>query len=50
MEETRVELGNLLKSYYSNTLILLISLYIDMVSVGKTFAVDVTCTLMGITY
>ena len=48
MEETRVELGNLLRSYYSNTITLLISVCKDRVRVCKKFVMDVTCTLMGI--
>ena len=48
MEETRVELGYLLRFYYSNTITLLISVCMDMVWVCKKFVMDVTCTLMGI--
>ena len=46
MEETRVELGYLLKSYYSNTLPLLIGYCMNRVWLCKTFVVDVTCTLV----
>ena len=48
MEKTRVEVGKLLKSYYSNTLTLLISKCMDRVWVCQKFVVDVTCTLIGI--
>ena len=48
MEETRVELGYPLRSYYSNTITLLISVCIDRVWVCKKFVMDVTCTFMGI--
>ena len=43
-----VELGYLLKSYYSNTLFLLIACCMDRVWVCRKFVVDVTCTLIGI--
>ena len=48
MEETRVELGYLLKSYFSNTLTLLISYSMDRVCVCKKFVVAVTCILLSI--
>ena len=50
MEETRVELGYLLKSYYSNTITLLISVCMDRVWVCKKFVMDVTCPLMAYKY
>ena len=48
MEETWIELGYLLRSYYSNTITLLISVCMNRVWVCKKFVMDVTCTLMGI--
>ena len=49
MVETRVELGYLLKSYYSHTQLSLLRPYcMDRVSVCKTFVVDLKCTRMGI--
>ena len=44
MEETRVKLGFLLKSQYSNTLSLLIPYCVDRVWVCRQFVMGVTCT------
>ena len=48
MEETWVELGYLLKTYYSLTLPLPIAQCMDRVWVCRKFVVDVTCTLLSI--